>query len=136
MSSTGEHDLREVSAPPRLSCFFWEKNRNYKVIYLGGSDRPVSCKHVYSCCTRNTTVVQLSQDFYYGLSAGRPKSKNNSIGLFVLLLLDLLSADAQFGINTGVILGFLCKVGGALQVKALSLWHQLFTAVSTLPQGK
>ena len=73
MSSTGEHDLCEVSATPRLSCGLWDKNRNYKVVHLGDSDHPFSCRHVYRCCTRNTGVVQLakttkqSQDFYYGL---------------------------------------------------------------------
>lgn len=81
MSSTGEHNLCEVSGTPRLSCCLWDKDRNYKSVHLGGSDHPFSFRHVHRCYTRNTRVVQLakttkqSQDFYYGLSAGGSESK-------------------------------------------------------------
>lgn len=55
--------------------------RKYKVLYLGVSDHLFSHRYIYQCYTRNIRVVQLakkpkqSQDFYYRLPAGRPKSK-------------------------------------------------------------
>lgn len=81
MSGTGEHNLCEVSATPRLSYCLWDKDRNHQVAHVGGSDHPFSCRHIYRCQTRNRRVVQLakttkqSQDFHFGLSAGGSESK-------------------------------------------------------------